>query len=162
MLITIEMIRAKNPCYDPATLAQGRTEATLVEILRMENVPPADQVWLAIRFLDDKTLRLFACWCARQALARVENPDPRSVAAVDVAERYALGQATDEELATARDAARDAAWAAAWAAARYAAWAAAWAAAKARYAAWAGAAADAAERERQITKLIEMIGDIKC
>ena len=68
--------------------------------------------------------RLFVVACVR----RVEylNPDPRVKQAIDVAERYANGEATDVELS----AARDAAWAA-WYAARAegdAARAAAWAA----------------------------------
>ena len=75
---------------------------------------------------NDRTLRLFAVWCAREALKLVKEPDPRSIAACDVAEKYANGQATKEEL----DAARDAARAAAWDAARDAAWDAAWAAAR--------------------------------
>jgi hypothetical protein len=61
----------------------------------------------------DRILRERACWCARQALALVPEPDPRSLAAVEVAERYARGEATDAELAAARAAAR-AASAAAW------------------------------------------------
>ena len=43
--------------------------------------------------------------------------DPRSVTALDVAERYANGAASNDELAAASDAARPAAWDAAWAAA---------------------------------------------
>ena len=99
---------------------------------------------------NDKTARLFAVWCAREALKLVDEPDPRSLAACDVAERYANGKATDEELS--------AAWDAAWAAGRYAAWDAArdaaWAAARdaARDAAWAAA------RDAQIKKLCEMLG----
>jgi hypothetical protein len=93
---------------------------------------------------NDRTARLFAVWCAREALKLIDNPDPRSVAACDVAERYANGEATDDELA--------AAWAAAWAAARDAAWAAAWAAARA-------AARDAA-RAAQSSKLLEMLGEV--
>ena len=58
---------------------------------------------------DAKTQRLFAVWCAREALKLYDNPDPRSVTACDVAERYANGTATDEELAPALDAALDAA-----------------------------------------------------
>jgi hypothetical protein len=61
--------------------------------------------------------------------------DDRSKRALDVAWRHSNGDATDEELAAARDAAR----AAAWDAARAAAWDAARAAARdaARDAAWA-------------------------
>ena len=106
--------------------------------------------------LTDAQLRLFAVRCAR----RVQHlmTDPRSVAALDVAERHAKGEATDAEL----KAASDAAWAAARAAARVAAWAAAWAAARAAWAAaWAawdaaGDAAWAAERAAQ-AEILEQI-----
>ncbi len=109
---------------------------------------------------DDRPLRLFAIWCARNA-PLVDGrktgdllTDPRSLAALEVAERYADNNATDEELAAAETAAWAAAWdawaaaeTAAWAAAETAAWAAAetaaWAAAEA--AAWA--AAEAAARD---------------
>ena len=76
---------------------------------------------------DSKTLRLFAVWCACNTpmpdgrVTGVLLIDPRSIAALGVAERYANGQATDKELA--------AAWASAWAAAGDAAGAAAGAAA---------------------------------
>jgi hypothetical protein len=45
---------------------------------------------------NDKTLRLFTVWCARNALAFIDNPDPRSVHAVDVAEKFANGKATGD------------------------------------------------------------------
>jgi hypothetical protein len=108
----------------------------------------------------DNQWRLFAVWCARQVQHLMT--DPRSVKALDVAELHAVGQATDDDLAAAWDAARaatraaawDAAGAAAWDAARAATRAAAWDAAgaaawdAARAAAWdaAGAAARAATR----------------
>jgi len=72
---------------------------------------------------DDRTLRLFAVWCALNTpLADGRKTgnlitDPRSFAALEVAERFANGQASQDELA----AARDAAWNAGYAAARYAA-----------------------------------------
>lgn len=95
----------------------------------------------------EKEMRLYAVWCARQVQHLMK--DPRSLAALDVAERYAHGQATDEELAAARDAAWSAAWSAAWYAARNAASDAAsdaaWAAANAA----ANAAASDAAREAQ-------------
>ncbi|MFU2053316.1 hypothetical protein [Bordetella hinzii] len=117
-----------------------------------------DALW-ALRCVPgvDRDARLFAVWCARQ----VEHlmTDQRSKDALDVAERFANGEATEAERAAAwaaagaaagaaaraaawdaaRDAARDAAWDAArdaaWDAARAAAGAAAWDAA--RDAAWA-------------------------
>lgn len=93
--------------------------------------------------------RLYAVWCARQVQHLLT--DARSLAALDVAERYANGIATNQELAAARDAAGDAAWGSAWAAAGDAAgdaaggaaWAAAWAAAGAAVWAAAGGAAQA-------------------
>ncbi len=79
----------------------------------------------------DRDSRLFAVWCARQVQHLMI--DERSINALDVAERFANGNATQEELAAARDAAWAAARASAWAAARGAAWDAA------RDAAWASA-----------------------
>ena len=84
--------------------------------------------------------RLHAVWCARE----IEHlmTDQRSRDALNVSERYANGEATEAELAAARDAAGDAARDAAWAAtdaARDAAWAATDAAGNAGGAAWAAA-----------------------
>ena len=128
-----------------------------------------DALW-ALRCIDnadnDKDVRLFAIWCARQVDHLMT--DARSKTALDVAERHAHGLATDDAL--------DAAWAAASAAADAAAsaavWDAAWAAASAAAdasasaaasdaawdAAWAAAdaAADAA-RDAQKNRLIEML-----
>ena len=122
--------------------------------------------------LTDAQLRLFAVRCAR----RVQHlmADPRSIAALDVAERHARGEATDEELAAARAAAwaaedawaamdaasdeTDAAWASAWGAAKAAAWTAAKSAAKA--AAWASDAAWDVERAEQ-QKILDEIRETK-
>ncbi len=99
-----------------------------------------------------RELRLFACDCAERVLPIFERERPgdaRPRAAIETARRFVNGEATDKEMAAARDAARAAARAAAGAAARDAAWDAAWAAAwdaawdAARDAAW-DAAWDAA------------------
>ena len=129
-------------------------------------------LWLldALGYRDDRTLRLFACWCVKQEPCWSLLSDERSRTAVEVAERYARGEATDEELAAARDAARDAwyaaevaAEAAAEVAAEAAAEVAAWAAARdAWYAAEvaaeaAGAAAGAAAWAAQADRLREVV-----
>ncbi|MFU2067687.1 hypothetical protein ACLQ9R_01290 [Bordetella hinzii] len=92
---------------------------TLIAILKSNGLD--DALW-ALRCVPgvDRDARLFAVWCARQ----VEHlmTDQRSKDALDVAERFANGEATGEELDAAWAAARDAAGDAAWDAARDAAW----------------------------------------
>lgn len=82
-----------------------------------------DALW-SLRVFEghEREIRLYAIWCARQ----VEHlmTDPRSVAALDVAEKYANGQATEHELAVAWSAARDAVRPTVRSAAEDAAWAA--------------------------------------
>jgi len=117
---------------------------------------------------NEKTARLFACWCVRQIWHLLA--DDRSKNAVIVAEKYANGEATESELAVtwnaARDAARDAvrdatraaAGAAAWASAGAAARAADWDAARAAARAADWDAAWYATWEAQILHLLEMLG----
>ena len=115
----------------------------------------------------DKQYRLIAVKCARRVQHRMK--DQRSIDALDVAERYANGQATDDELKAAWAAAwaawEAAAWeAAAWAAAAWAAWeAAAWAAREAaewaawEAAEWAAVGVVAAERKAQADIIREIV-----
>jgi hypothetical protein len=91
---------------------------------------------------NDRTARLFACDCAERVVHST-GPDERSVNAIVTARRFAIGEATKEELAAARRAAWDAARTAASTAAWTAAWDAAWDAAGDA----AGTAACAAARE---------------
>jgi hypothetical protein len=107
----------------------------------------------------DRIWRRHVVWCARQVQHLMT--DERSLSALDVAERHANGEATDEQLAAARAAAGAAARAAEW----DAAWAAAWAAARdaagdaARAAAWYAAwdAARAAMRDRQAAAFRQLV-----
>jgi len=167
--ISNRIIRRFNPCCDPSELGSKESEylpiVEAVEKYRSKIKNKSDIVWLLCRreFMTDRDMRLFAVWCAREALKLSENPDQRSLNACDVAERFANGEATSDELAAARCAAWDAAGYAAWNAAGNAAWAAArdaagdaaWAAARtaartaAGYAAWyaAGDSAWAAARD---------------
>lgn len=128
-----EFLDKHNACPD------GRERARAFSSLEdaWNRCDPSDLIWLATRpgVLTEKELRLSAVFCARQ----VEHllTDDRSRAAIDTAERYACGKATDEELVAARAAAYAVAYAAAGAAA---------AVAEAAAASAADAVADAAAR----------------
>jgi hypothetical protein len=133
MKTTLNAIRKHGPCEDgwkKLLRHLGKTQAddeplSIATILDSNGLD--DALW-CLRAVEgcDREIRLYAAWCARQVQHLMT--DPRSLAALDVAERYAQGLATDEELRAALDAARaagDAARAAAWASAAAAAWAAA-------------------------------------
>jgi hypothetical protein len=106
-----------------------------------------------IGYKDERKLRLYGCACVRGTPITKGRTvwdllkDERSRKAVEVSERFANGEATEEERDAAGDAARDAAWDAAGAAARAAAWAAAWDAAGAAARDAARAAAGDAARD---------------
>ena len=175
MKTTLNKIREHSPCTDgweKLLKHLGKTQAddeplSILTILDSNGLN--DAIW-CLRAVEgyDKEIRLFAVWCARQVQHLMT--DKRSLDALDVAERYANGEATQDELVAAgdaawvaaRDAASDAARSAAWSAARDAAWSAAWSAA--RDAAWearsaARAAAWKAARAKQEAELRRICGE---
>ena len=116
----------------------GRMSA--LDILNLDDVDAEDKLWSVLReeFIPAPILREFACVCAECALTLIDNPDPRSIKAIEVKRAWIRGEATDKELDTARGAACSAAKKAARSAARNAARvarAAAWAACDAAWAA---------------------------
>ena len=149
MKTTLNQIRAKSPCQSGwiKLLAYlGKTKAddepiSIVTILDSNGLDDALWCLQAVKGRD-REIRLFGVWCARQVQHLMT--DPRSIAALDVSERFANCNATQEELDAAWADARDAAWADA----RDAAWAAR-AAARAARAAWA-AARDASDAARAV------------
>jgi creatinine amidohydrolase/Fe(II)-dependent formamide hydrolase-like protein len=153
--ITLREIEEHNPCEGswPTIVAAehlhgGDYDKPFPMSAGMDATSMLDAAW-ALRCKPEleREARLFACWCARQVVHLTD--DARVPRCIETAERYADGEATQEELSAAWDAARAAARAAAWDAldaARAAAWDALDAArAAARAAAWdARAAARAA------------------
>ena len=119
---TLNKIREQHPCADGwAKLLRhlGKTQAddepvSLLTILDSNGLD--DALW-CLRAVDghQREMRLYAVWCARQVQHLMT--DPRLMAALDVAERHANGEATDDELTAAEDAAEDVAWRESWAAA---------------------------------------------
>jgi len=159
MKTTLNKIRAHGPCAEGwekllKHLRKTKSDDEPLSLLTILDSNGLDDALWCFRAIDgrDKEIRLYAVWCARQVQHLMR--DPRSRAALDVAERYANGEATAEELDAARAVARDAAWAAAWAAAGDAARAAAGAAAR-KSAVW-----DAA-RDAQEARLREVCNEVQ-
>ena len=115
MKTTLNKIRAHAPCtcgWKKLLANLGKTKAddeplAITTILDSNGLD--DALW-CLRAVTGhhREMRLYAVDCARSVQHLMT--DPRSIAAIDVAERHADGLVTDAELA--------AAWAAAWAAAR--------------------------------------------
>ena len=143
------------PCYDPSRYLAEDWTGTALDVLDVTDCPAADRIWVVLGMMSENDRRLAACCFVRRTPIGDGRTvwdlltDDRSKRAVEVAERFADGEATERELDAAWDAARGAANAAAWDAASAAAWdaanAAAWDAASAAASAAArGAAWDAA------------------
>ena len=136
MNTTLKQIREKSPCISGwgnllAHLGKTKADDEPLSILTILDSNGLNDALWCLRAVKgrDKEIRLYAVWCARQVQHLMT--DQLSLDALDVAERFAKGEATDDELAAAWAAARTAAWTAAEAAARTAAEAAAWTAAEA-------------------------------
>jgi hypothetical protein len=109
-------LRSWRPCYDPKKHLAEDWRGTAITILQNQSISIPDRLWVVLRtdLISERTIRLFAVWCARQVQHLMK--DPRSIAALDVAERFANGEASKEEWDAARasnaageewDAARD-------------------------------------------------------
>ena len=106
---TLNRIRAHDPCADgwgKLLKHLGKTAADdepLPYAAILESNGLDDALWCCrAEPQHDRLWRLYAVWCARQVQHLMK--DQRSIDALDVAERYANGQATDQELAAAREA----------------------------------------------------------
>ena len=129
MNITYEQIKSFRPCYDPAEIGMDeRYRDSIVNFIkdyRCKVKSIDDILWVVCRndFMTDRELRLYAVWCARKVQHLMI--DERSINALNVAEKFANGDASQEDLVAARGAAQEASWGAA----QEAAWCAAWCAA---------------------------------
>ena len=158
MKTTLNKIREHEPCksgWEKLLSYLGKTKADdePLEITTILDSNGLDDALWCLRTVEgyDRETRLFAVWCARQVQHLLK--DQRSIDALDVAERYANGEATEDELKDAWYAARDA-----MAAAMDAAWYAAYAAETACSA--AGAARDEM-RKRQEAKLRRICEEVQ-
>jgi hypothetical protein len=173
--ISYKQIMSFDPCYDPKDIGMPQDyDASLSDFIKeyRSKVKSLNNIhWVVLRpdFFNTCDRRLFAVWSAQQVKHLMK--DERSLNALIVAERFAFGEATEEEKNTAAAAAYAVAYAAvddasySYAVA-YAAYAAAYAVADAAsysyavaYAddAAANATADTAYADAQIDMILKMI-----
>ena len=134
LAVTLADLRKEGACYDGynkvVRMLQGRkftdedrerdsyirfAHKEPVQLIKIIESNDLDDALWALRCVNnsDRDLRLFAVWCARQVQHLME--DHRSIDALDVTERFANGEASQDELdaalasamAYARAAARD-------------------------------------------------------
>ena len=161
LTVTYEEFLDFNPCWLEYEGGKERIKAyfdrfggrmSALDILNLDDVSAEDKLWSVLReeFIPAPILHEFACICAECALSLINNPDPRSIQAIETKRAWLRNEVTTEELLDAmgaamnaawvdignltKDATRDAAWAAV--AAARAAWAAVDAVDAARSAAW--------------------------
>jgi hypothetical protein len=167
---TFKLLRVHDACTDRYAVLRkslrGRRDNEPIGIVEVLDHNGLDDALWALRAVPDeqaaerdKLARLYACWCVRQVLHLLT--DERSRVAVETAERFAVGEATWDELDAAYSAAASY-YSAAYSAAA-AAYSASYAAAVAYSASYAAAAAyatdaDAAVRDAQEAKFREMFG----
>lgn len=78
-LINSEYIRTLNPCEEGIENFETQYpnfEGTIVDILKLDNVPFDDKVWLATKVVDLKTLQLWSVECAESVLHIYEKEFP--------------------------------------------------------------------------------------
>ena len=156
-MIAPELVMSWSPCknYTPERLSEllgaGKTPLEIIDQYEDADIAAADILWLLLRpeVLPAKQLHFLACDYAEAVLPVWERSYPvdfRPRGAIETKRRWIAGNASNQELAAAVDAARAAARTAARTAARDAAVAAPWAAARAASRAAARAAARTAAR----------------
>jgi hypothetical protein len=116
-ILNCKFYKKAEACYDPAKVLGKTWSGTVLEILENESICASDRLWAATRkgAMPENIMRL----CGIASIIKTKTSkgsvldlmeDNRSRKAVEVAERHAYGDATDEDLAAAADAAWGAAW----------------------------------------------------
>jgi len=98
MKTTLKAIRACDPCSEGwkkllKNLGKTAADDDLLSLITIIDSNGLDDALWCLRAVSGygKEIRLFAVWCARQVQHLMT--DPRSIAALDIAERFANGDA---------------------------------------------------------------------
>ena len=97
--------RARASTWLDKAWPEGRDSISIKEIAACEKLSIEDRIWAIQRLVSPRVVRLFACDCAERVLARLPEAERarRSVEAIEVSRKFAMGWATDGELRNAYD-----------------------------------------------------------
>lgn len=112
--VTYEQFLKFNPCWLETEEGRKRLRKykdwwedgkTALDILSLEEISADDRLWTVLRpeFIEDNILHEFACRCAERALSRIDNPDPRSIAAIEAKRAWIMGEISDDKLKIAQN-----------------------------------------------------------
>lgn len=149
--VTLKEFKKFRPCWledkkrsrKLEEIGNRKEKWTAMDVLELEEVEAEDRLWAVLReeFVPAPILHEFACKCAEGALKKAKVTDERSWNAIKVKRLWIKGEAADNELIAAWNAAHDvirdaavrnrntsmgAAWGAAWSTVRDAVRIAAW------------------------------------
>ena len=83
-------------------------EGSIQDALELKNVEPRNLIEYATTRMSKQKKWQFGVWCARGALGKINRPDTKAIFLCDVAEKYAVGSAKNNEILAAISEARDA------------------------------------------------------
>lgn len=98
--VTLAELNALKPCEPAEAFLGDSWSGTLLDILNHPKVSDVDKIWAVTKFFDEKHARLFAVHCARSVLNNIEDVKQCKIAerCINTAERFANGEATEQEL----------------------------------------------------------------
>lgn len=67
--MNIQDLRALQPCYDPIRYFSEDWQGSITDVLRMEQIPAEDRIWVAARTpeISDQVKEAFIRWCSPKA-----------------------------------------------------------------------------------------------
>ncbi len=75
-IITVDMVRSWEPCYDPTEIVPEDWEGTALDVLNLP-IPAEDKLWVVLceEVISFDVLREFSHWCALEVAHLCATPD---------------------------------------------------------------------------------------
>ena len=100
---SVRELSAVHESFDFSIFLGTQWTGTLVDFLQVSTIFDIIKIKVATHFIDDENNRLFAVWCARKAIASIGFYQSSLSDALNIAESYAKGSASQQEVIDAWD-----------------------------------------------------------